>query len=167
MLSSSAPPNAGGKRAVHTTRAAHRTPHRAAPRAPRVVVGRIHASWCGPCRELAPEWDKMEAALRPAGLGIALESVESEGAEAGIAEINRKYLAKSDQKLALASYPTIFTIDVGAGRLAYHEGDRSAAGLVEMARAAARAAGAKGGGRRRASRAGRRSRRGRSRARRI
>ena len=125
---------------------------------PRVVVGRIHASWCGPCQALDPEWIKMAAILKSpenVRMGIAVKSIESAEAEAGIKAVNDAYLAASAEKLVLNSYPTIFTIDVKAGRVAYYTGARGAQELVEMARSAAGAAGAlatAGGGRKRRTR---------------
>ena len=92
-------------------------------------------------------------------MGIVVESIESAGAEAGIKAINTTYLAASAEKLVLNSYPTIFTIDVQAGRVSYYAGSRSAKDLVAMARAAAIATGAKStsGGSRRGSRRGSRA----------
>ena len=149
---------AASSRATHSVRRPSAKPARAAAGRPRVVVGRIHASWCGPCQALDPEWIKMAAILKSpenVRMGIAVKSIESAEAEAGIKAVNDAYLAASAEKLVLNSYPTIFTIDPKAGSVSYYTGARGAQELVEMARSAARAAGAPtaaGGGRRRRTR---------------
>ena len=103
-----------------------------------VVVGRIYAEWCPPCRNLAPNWKKLEADMAR-DARVKFVSIESNTSIDDIKSINSVYF-RGAQKLELASYPTIFTIDVKRKVLSYYSGNRDVSGLRAMVDAAIKTA---------------------------
>lgn len=91
------------------------------------VIGKIHANWCGHCKSLVPEWEKMKSAINSAGLEKKYKFVEIESANQGpkVKYINNHHLKNSESKLSLqGGYPTLFKIK--DGKLSYYKGPRRA-----------------------------------------
>lgn len=86
-----------------------------------VTIGLIHASWCGHCQMLLPEWKKMKASMRGANYNY-LEIEDSDPhKDRKIALVNSRL--KGD-KLAVNGYPTIYKVH--NGKLEYYQGERTA-----------------------------------------
>jgi len=94
-----------------------------------MVVGRIHANWCGHCKDLIPEWAKMKKQLGPKKYKFV--SIEQSNEGPHLERLN-KYLGivEEEKKVKMKEgYPTIFK--ALNGRVEYYEGPRMAEKLVE------------------------------------
>lgn len=99
-----------------------------------IMVGRIHALWCGHCKSLAPEWSKMKKELSKQRGGYKFVSIEQSKEEPHLERLN-KYLKIEDdaKKVQLqGGYPTIFKASNGA--VEYYNGPRMADDLVKWAK---------------------------------
>uniref|UniRef100_A0A6C0DR85 Thioredoxin domain-containing protein n=1 Tax=viral metagenome TaxID=1070528 RepID=A0A6C0DR85_9ZZZZ len=91
-----------------------------------LIVGVIHAEWCGHCQQLMPEWKKLEDEYENNNKVkiMKLEASESNKAD----ELNKlNSQIKGGKKVEENGYPTIFMIK--GGNLLYNEKDRSVDGL--------------------------------------
>jgi thiol-disulfide isomerase/thioredoxin len=89
-----------------------------------MVVGRIHANWCGHCKDLIPEWAKMKKQLGPKKYKFV--SIEQSNEGPHLERLN-KYLGivEEEKKVKMKEgYPTIFK--ALNGRVEYYEGPRMA-----------------------------------------
>jgi hypothetical protein len=105
----------------------------------KILVGKIHADWCGHCVNLKPEWENMKRLLKM-NMGRDLKHVVVEFVDIGdteenkkrgktvdkmIEEFNEQHMSDHEHKLELdGGYPTIFKL--GGGNLEYYKGDRNA-----------------------------------------
>lgn len=95
------------------------------------VIGKIHANWCGHCKSLVPEWEKMKNAVNKSDLAgkYTFEEIESASQGPKIKFINNNHLKNSETKLSLqGGYPTLFKIK--DGKLSYYKGPRRAADMT-------------------------------------
>jgi thiol-disulfide isomerase/thioredoxin len=95
-----------------------------------MVVGRIHANWCGHCKDLIPEWAKMKK-LFAGPKKYKFVSIEQSNEGPHLERLN-KYLGivEDEKKVKLnGGYPTIFK--ALNGRVEYYEGPRTADKLAE------------------------------------
>jgi thiol-disulfide isomerase/thioredoxin len=101
-----------------------------------IHVGKIFAEWCGHCKTLKPEWEKMKRDIK-LQLGRALHNVHVEFVEIGDTEQNKakgltvegmlqKFNAskKCNTPVKSEGYPTLFK--VYNGNLEYYTGPRDA-----------------------------------------
>lgn len=97
-------------------------------------VGRIFADYCGYCKMMKDDWDKMTAGLHSQGITVLnIQTDQGNNPEPKIKAINNT-LHKDSIKLTYTTVPTIFAIHDGF--LRYYTGsDRSAASLLEFATA--------------------------------
>ena len=86
------------------------------------MVGKIYANWCGHCRHLEPEWNKLEQEMQ--GSTILVVAAESEETD----KLNQlKALGIMDR-----GYPTIFK-RIG-GKVEYYGGKRLAKDIGDWAK---------------------------------
>ena len=90
-----------------------------------LVVGKVHAKWCGHCEALVPEWSKMKAILKKKKHGIQYVEIEEKHKEKGLAEVKQKYGVDVEVK----GYPVVFKIE--NGKLDYYEGQRTAEQMAD------------------------------------
>lgn len=111
-----------------------------------ICIGKIYADWCGHCKTLRPEWEKMKRFIK-LNMGRNLKNVKIEFAEIGetnktkaagknlqdlLDEFNQTHLSHSEEKVALhGGFPTLFKIC--DGRLEYYEGERRAETMYKWA----------------------------------
>ena len=114
-----------------------------------VLIGKIYADWCGHCKTLKPEWEKMKRMFE-SNMGRLLKNVKIQFFEFGdteenkqkgksvdsmVADFNNTYLANSNQKLAANGFPTLFRYC--NGKLDYYNGQyRTAEDLWEWYKSA-------------------------------
>jgi thiol-disulfide isomerase/thioredoxin len=96
------------------------------------IVGKVFATWCGHCKDLAPEWDKMKKEIdNQHGGKFKFEEIDSDkNMDNEIAEINKTYLnGNANKQLKADAFPTIFKIKGGV--LEYYEGNRTAEAMKQ------------------------------------
>jgi thiol-disulfide isomerase/thioredoxin len=92
-----------------------------------VVIGKITAEWCGYCKSLAEDWNVMSREFANNSI-VKVINIDSLTEDKSIAEVNRKYLDVSSQKLVRNYYPTIFVIK--NRKLSFYEGGRTSTELI-------------------------------------
>ena len=90
------------------------------------VVALLHASWCGHCQHMMPEWDKMTKQI---GGRADVRKIEQ-------SELNQKMpelqsLVKGGQQIQANGFPTI--VKIVKGKLSYYSGDREASKMKAWA----------------------------------
>jgi thiol-disulfide isomerase/thioredoxin len=93
-----------------------------------IIIGLIHANWCGHCQALKPEWKKMKYNVMKSPSSSSYRFMEIEDSDKAkdykINVINSKL---KGGKLEVNGFPTIFKIH--GGKVHYYEGERNAHGL--------------------------------------
>lgn len=97
----------------------------------KIIIGVVHANWCGQCTILMPEWIKMTSELKNVNTIVVL-SIEETDSQIEINKINNTYLKNSIEKLVVNGYPTIFKI-TNQGKLEYYNGNRTQKDLINWA----------------------------------
>ena len=93
---------------------------------PVITIGLIHASWCGHCKALQPEWKRMKRGLHGTNCNY-LEIEDSDPhKDRKIAHVNSRL---KGEKLAINGYPTVFK--VRGGNLEYYQGERTAQAMQQ------------------------------------
>ena len=84
-----------------------------------IIVGLIHATWCGHCQTLMPIWEEMVKTMK-GNKSFHIVKIESSdlNKDARIAHINSK-LSKDSLKLEANAFLTIFKVK--NGNLEYYE----------------------------------------------
>ena len=93
---------------------------------PVITVGLIHASWCGHCIALQPEWKQMKKGLRGSNCQFLEIEDSDKHKDRKISHVNSRL---KGEKLVANGYPTIFKIS--GGNLQYYQGARSAPALQQ------------------------------------
>jgi len=91
-----------------------------------VIVGLVHANWCGHCQHLMPEWNKMEQHIKndpKLSKKCDIVKIESEHVNNEIP----KYENIIKKEIRVDGYPTIFLIE--GGQLKTYGGERTAEAL--------------------------------------
>jgi thiol-disulfide isomerase/thioredoxin len=76
---------------------------------PKLLIGKVHANWCGHCINLKPKWEQMEREIKQMPQMHNVVFIEIEESETD--KLNK---FKSDPKyanLTVSGYPTIFSHD--------------------------------------------------------
>jgi thiol-disulfide isomerase/thioredoxin len=98
----------------------------------KLVFGKLHASWCGHCKDLAEIWPEIVSRIESKVNNVLIISIESEVMDNEVSKINNALVYKSSPKLALQEgYPTIFKI--AHGRVQYYNGPREIEPMVAWA----------------------------------
>ena len=86
--------------------------------APTKDITLYHAPWCGHCKRLMPEWEKMKAALK-SDPSVKINTINTE---------ENKELA---EQAGVKSFPTIF-LNKGDGKQITYSGARTADALINF-----------------------------------
>lgn len=111
----------GGKEVKHKKTKHNKTAKVSHEKKPIVLL--LHASWCGHCQRLMPEWEKMENEIHSSPLNgkVEIVKIESENMDAELP----KYKAMTQNKnIPMEGYPTIAMIR--GGNVITYGGERSA-----------------------------------------
>jgi thiol-disulfide isomerase/thioredoxin len=102
----------------------------------------IHAEWCGHCKALKPEWDKMKEELK-SNENISIHEIESadKDKDSKLDEFSKK---AGGEKISVRGFPMILKFE--NGKMTEYTGERSADKLAKWAQ------GDKSGGGKRRSR---------------
>jgi thiol-disulfide isomerase/thioredoxin len=96
-----------------------------------VIVGVIHANWCGHCQALMPKWKIFKNQIKNNNKINVLEIEDSDhDKDKRIANLNLKINNKS-VRLQASGFPTIFKIQ--NGNLEYYNGEREPESLKQWA----------------------------------
>ena len=96
-----------------------------------IIVGVIHANWCGHCQALMPKWRVFKNELKHSKKVTIIDIEDSDSKkDAKMARLNVKINDKS-VKLQANGFPTIFKIH--RGHLQYYNGNREPAQLKQWA----------------------------------
>uniref|UniRef100_A0A6C0HIV0 Thioredoxin domain-containing protein n=1 Tax=viral metagenome TaxID=1070528 RepID=A0A6C0HIV0_9ZZZZ len=105
--------------------------------APKLILGKIYAEWCGHCKDLAPKWEIIEEELpkrfprHSKPLVYKVEDSEIADPEKGLATM-KPYLSNPSENVELqGGFPTIFKIV--NGKLSYFEGQREVGPIIAWA----------------------------------
>ena len=101
-----------------------------------LIMGRIHANWCGHCKTLGPEWKKMQSKIDEGvrkGKYHEPEYKDFESDEISKGKLNdfnsenSKYL--NGDKIVFSGFPTIYKIQ--NGKIDYYSGARESGPMEE------------------------------------
>ena len=95
-----------------------------------IILGKVYATWCGYCQQLAPEWSKLKKSLK----NIHIIDIEEK-------QINKKNqfeakyakslnLINNNPQLEVNGYPTIFKIHPNR-KIEYYNGPRTAQAIKQ------------------------------------
>jgi protein disulfide-isomerase A1 len=90
----------------------------------------IHAHWCGHCKALMPEWQKMKQQLK-SNTNIAVHEIETgdSNKEQRLEEFRKKH--KNGESVPVKGFPTIVRFE--NGEMTEYRGQRTAAELAKWA----------------------------------
>jgi thiol-disulfide isomerase/thioredoxin len=113
----------GGKRKPRTKK------RRTQKNAPKIIVGKIYANWCGHCKALKPEWKKMRKIVKgkSAGKCVQVVDISEDKMDVKLAKLNETH----GVQIVANGYPTLFKLV--NGKVEYYEGSREALPLAEWA----------------------------------
>jgi thiol-disulfide isomerase/thioredoxin len=96
---------------------------------PKIIIGLIHANWCGHCQALKPVWQEMKQDLND---DFDIQEIEDsdKNKEEKKSKLNEKI--KGGKEIQANGFPTIFKIV--DGEIQYFEGDRTKEKLVSWAK---------------------------------
>ena len=95
-----------------------------------IIVGKVYATWCGYCQQLAPEWSKLKKILK----NVEFVDIEEK-------QVNKKQqfeskyakslnLINNKPQLEINGYPTIFKIHPNR-KIEYYTGARTAPAIKQ------------------------------------
>ena len=121
---------AGGKRRkTHKKRTGKRgkthKKRRTQKKEPKIIVGKIYATWCGHCKALKPEWKKMRKIVK--GKRVQVVDISEDQIDVKLSKLNEKH----GVQIVANGYPTLFKLV--NGNVTYYEGSREAHTLAEWA----------------------------------
>uniref|UniRef100_A0A6C0J269 Thioredoxin domain-containing protein n=1 Tax=viral metagenome TaxID=1070528 RepID=A0A6C0J269_9ZZZZ len=78
-----------------------------------IVVVLLHATWCGHCKYLRPEWDEMKKNLGSyiTDNNIIFEELESDGIKEKLSQLSQRYM--NNKEIQYKGFPTIGSIQDG------------------------------------------------------
>lgn len=96
-----------------------------------LVIGRIHAKWCGHCKTLVPEWDNMSKNIEngvKGGKYVSPNFVDFESEEISQGKLENYNLENKEllggKNVEFSGFPTLFKVK--NKRIEYYDGERLA-----------------------------------------
>ena len=93
---------------------------------PKIIIGKVYASWCSHCVELNKFWPNIISSVKkslPNKNMIRFVSIEETGLDNKLNNFYKKYNITNSEKVKVNGYPTIFKIKNGI--ITYFDGDRN------------------------------------------
>jgi thiol-disulfide isomerase/thioredoxin len=96
-----------------------------------VIVGKVYATWCGYCQQLAPEWSKLKKSMK----NVQFVEIEEKQTNKKV-QFERKHakhlnLVNGKPQLEVNGYPTIFKIHPNR-KIEYYNGPRTANAMKHL-----------------------------------
>ena len=93
----------------------------------KVIVGKVYANWCGHCKNLKPEWNRMKTNIhkKKGKKHIVYAEVEENEIGTKLQNIEKTH----NVKVNVTGYPTLFRI-VG-GKIEYYNGNRESRQMAD------------------------------------
>jgi thiol-disulfide isomerase/thioredoxin len=83
------------------------------------TVALIHANWCGHCKHMMPEWEKLDEQI---GGRVDVRTIEQSQMDEKMPELQA--LVKGGKSIETGGFPTI--LKIVNGRVSYYSGNREA-----------------------------------------
>lgn len=93
---------------------------------PKIIIGKVYASWCGHCVELSKIWPEVIKSVKasmPTKNDVRFVSIEETGLDNKLKHFYKKYHISESEKVKVNGYPTIFKIK--DSKISYFEGERN------------------------------------------
>ena len=82
-----------------------------------VIVGLIHADWCGHCQRLLPKWNQMKEHLN---INHELMEIEASDPQKNVKFLDLNKRIQGNKEIYVNGYPTVFRVD-NNGKLDYFD----------------------------------------------
>ena len=95
-------------------------------RKPKIIIGKVYATWCGHCVELTKIWPQVIKGVKsssPLKNSVRFVSIEEKGLDNKLKHFYKKYHISENEKIKVNGYPTIFKIKDGS--ITYFDGERN------------------------------------------
>ena len=90
-----------------------------------IILGKVHATWCGYCQQLAPEWSKLKKILKNVEFVDIEEKETNKKQQFESKNAKSLNLINNKPQLEVNGYPTIFKIHPNR-KIEYYTGARTA-----------------------------------------
>jgi thiol-disulfide isomerase/thioredoxin len=90
-----------------------------------IILGKVHATWCGYCQQLAPEWSKLKTSLKNIQFVDIEEKETNKKQQFETKHAKSLNLINGNPQLEVNGYPTIFKMRPNR-KIEYYTGPRTA-----------------------------------------
>ena len=95
-----------------------------------IILGKVYATWCGYCQQLAPEWSKLKKILKTIQFVDIEEKQTNKKQQFEAKHAKSLNLINNNPQLEVNGYPTIFKIQPNK-KIEYYTGTRTAQAIKQ------------------------------------